>query len=148
MPEDATPSSLRLPPKQELAAQLIADGVSQTRAAAHPDIDVTKQTMNRWCHDEDFRARVDELRTDLDLQAREILEGGQKNAAQTVVDVAKGAVLGDPKVLTARLKAALYILDFLKVKKLPPKNKENPAGSRRDVNKLNDDEVDDLMGRE
>jgi hypothetical protein len=140
--------SVRLQPKQELAAHLIADGVSQTKAAAHPDIGVTKQTMNRWCHDDGFQARVEELRTDLDHQAREILEGGQKKAAQTIVDAACGLLDEDPKVLNARLKAALYILDFLKVKKMPDR-KDSPAGQRRDdVRKLNDDEVDDLLGRE
>jgi hypothetical protein len=132
----------------ELAARLISDGVSQTKAAGHPDIGVTKQTMNRWCHDEVFQARVEELRTDLDHQAREILEGGQKKAAQTIVDAACGKLDEDPKVLNARLKAALYILDFLKVKKLPD-SKESPAGRRKGaVEKLNEDEVDELMGRE
>ena len=141
---ETRPPSVRLNPKMETAARLIADGVSQTKAAGHPDIAVTKQTMNRWCKDDAFRDRVDELRTDLDHQAREILEGGQRNAAQTVVDAAGGKLDEDPKVLNARLKAALYILDFLKVKKLP---------KRRDrieipVDELTEEEVDDLLDRE
>ena len=139
--------SLRLQPRQELAAQLIADGVSQTKAAQHPDVAVTKQTMNRWCHEGQFQERVEQLRTDLDRQAREILEGGQKHAAQVVVDAVRGQLHDDPKVLATRIKAALYILDFLKVKKLPPK-KDGPEGSRRDINKMTDDEVSDLLGAE
>ena len=136
--------SIRLNPKMEMAARLIADGVLQTKAAAHPDIRVTKQTMNRWCHDDTFRDRVEQLRTDLDHQAREILEGGQKKAAQTIVDAACGNLDEDPKVLNARLKAALYILDFLKVKKLPKRKDriEEP------IDELCEDEVDDLLGRE
>ncbi len=147
MDEEPRAPSVRLNPKMELAAILISDGVSQTKAASHPDIKVTKQTMNRWCHDPDFQDRVEELRTDLDRQAREIIEGGQKRAAQTVVDAAGGKLDEDPKVLNARLKAALYILDFLRVKKMPER-KDSPAGPRRDVDKLNSDEVDDLMGRD
>ncbi len=53
----------KLEPKKERAANLIAAGVSQVSAANHPDINVTKQTMNRWCHEEAFQTRVEELRT-------------------------------------------------------------------------------------
>ena len=45
----------KLVPKMERAAQLIAAGVSQISVSAHPDVDVSKQTMNRWCHEEAFQ---------------------------------------------------------------------------------------------
>ena len=144
MAEAQMTPSLQLNPKMEMAARLISDGVSQTKAAKHPEIAVTKQTMNRWCHDEVFQDRVEQLRTDLDHQAREILEGGQKKAAQTIVDAACGNLDEDPKVLNARLKAALYILDFLKVKQLP-KRKDR---IEQPIDELSEDEVNDLLDRE
>ncbi|KKM19289.1 hypothetical protein LCGC14_1657170 [marine sediment metagenome] len=143
MSETKAPS-IRLPPKMEMAARLLADGVTQTKAAGHPDIRVTKQTMTRWCKRDDLRDRIEQLRTDLDHQAREILEGGQMKAAQTIVDAACGSLDEDPKVLNARLKAALYILDFLKVKKLP-KRKDR---IEQPIDELTEDEVDDLLSRE
>ena len=136
--------SLRFSPKQKLAAQLLADGVSQSKASQHSEIKVTKQTLNRWAHDPDFQDLVEELRTDLSQQAIEILEKGQRQAAKTVVDAAIGRLDGDAKVLGTRLKAALYILDFLKVKKLPSR-KSDPSTPQRDVDKLTNDEVDELM---
>ncbi len=141
MAEDRLPS-LRLEPKKELAAQLIADGVSQTKAAAHDDIHVTKQTMNRWCHDEEFMSRVDELRTDLDNQAREVLQSGQRHAAQVIVDTMRGTD-DEPKIQKLKFDAAKYLLDLLKVKKTPG-GKDNPAGPRRDVDKLTDDDLDEI----
>ena len=143
--EDEKLPSLRLEPNRELAAQLIADGVSQTDAARHPDVHVTKQTMNRWCrHDEDFQARVDALRVDLDDQAREVLESGRRHAAQVVVDTMKNTP-ADLKEAKLKFDAAKYLLDLLKVKGSPGR-RANPAGRVRPVDKLTDDEVEELGG--
>ena len=127
--------SLRLPPKKELACRLIAEGATQTHAAAHPQVNVTKQTLTKWAKDPNFRSRIEELRTDLELQAQEIIKGGIVDAAEAVVRIAAGNVKvkviengeelevdADSRVLGARLKAALWILESVQQKKLPKLN--------------------------
>lgn len=109
----------KLEPKKERAANLIAAGVSQVSTANHPDIGVTKQTMNRWAHEEAFQTRVEELRTDEGRAAQEILEGGQQKAAKVVVDTIIGNIDPDSKTAKLRFDAAKFVLDLLKVKKLP-----------------------------
>lgn len=140
--------SLRLPPKKELACRLIAEGATQTKAAAHPQVNVTKQTLTKWAKDPDFRARIEGLRTDLELQAQEIIKGGIVDAAEAVVRIAAGNVKvkiiengqeaevdADSRVLGARLKAALWILESVKRKKLPePRSSgERSAAAQADM---------------
>lgn len=134
--------SEKLVPKQEKAAQLIAAGVSQISAASHRDVQVTKQTMNRWCHDEAFQNRVEELRTDEGLATQDILEGGQKKAAQVVVDTVQGNIDPEPKVAKLRFDAAKYVLDMLKIKKLPQATKPTRASRRRE---LTEAEIAEMM---
>ena len=131
----------KLEPKKERAANLIAAGVSQVSAANHPDIDVTKQTMNRWCHEEAFQARIEELRTDEGKAAQEILEGGQQKAAKVVIDTVVGNIDPDSKTAKLRFDAAKFVLDLLKVKKLP--DQKPGRGTRHRT--LSESEMKDML---
>lgn len=141
--------SLRLPPKKERAAGLIADGVSQRKTAQI--VQSTPQTLNTWCKEEDFKRRVEELRTDISKQLDEILNGGAKRAAQTVVDLAAGNLqYEDAKELNSRLRAALFILDRFKSPKLnkstvPGKRAERDATTEGEL--MDDDEARELLKR-
>lgn len=132
----------KLAPKQERAAQLIAAGVSQISAASHPDVDCSKQTMNRWCHEEEFQARVDELVSEAGVATKDILEGGQKKAAKVIVDTVNGNIDPEPKVAKLRFDAAKYILDMFKVKKMPAETTPSRQSKRRN---LTDAEMDEMM---
>lgn len=133
----------KLVPKMERAAQLIAAGVSQISVSAHPDVDVSKQTMNRWCHEEEFQARVDELVSEAGVATKDILEGGQKRAAKVIVDTVNGNMDPDPKMAKLRFDASKYILDMFKVKKLPTDMKPSRQSSRRN---LSEAEQNELLG--
>ena len=132
----------KLAPKQERAAQLIAAGVSQISASNHPDVDVSKQTMNRWCHEESFQERVDVLVSEAGQDTKDILEGGQKKAAKVIVDTIDGNMDPEPKIAKLRFDAAKYVLDMLKVKKLPAATKPSRQANRRN---LTDAEMDEMM---
>ena len=141
--------SLRLPPKKEKAAGLIADGVSQRKTAQV--VLSTPQTINTWCKEEDFKRRVDELRTDISKQLDEILNGGARRAAQTVVDLAAGSLqYEDAKELNSRLRAALFILGRFKSPKLnksttPGRRSERDATTEGDL--MDAEEVQELLDR-
>lgn len=126
--DENPPRRVQLPLKQEKAAQLIASGISQTAAAAHPDISISKQSMNRWCKEETFQLRVMELTaSDTGRTVAEIIAGGQEEAAKVILNTVKGVVDPDPKVAKMRFDAAKYVLDMLKVKKMPEETKTNRA---------------------
>jgi len=131
----------KLEPKKERAAQLIAAGVSQVSTANHSDIGVTKQTMNRWCHEPEFQARIEELRTDTGKATQEILEGGQRLAAKVIVDTVQGHIDPEPKIAKLRFDAAKYVLDLLKVKKLP--DQKPGRGTRHRV--LSESEMEEML---
>ncbi|KKL54663.1 hypothetical protein LCGC14_2263180 [marine sediment metagenome] len=132
----------KLAPKQERAAQLIAAGISQISTANHPDVDVSKQTMNRWCHEESFQERVDVLVSEAGQDTKDILEGGQKKAAKVIVDTIDGNMDPESKIAKLRFDAAKYVLDMLKVKKLPAATKPSRQANRRN---LTDAEMDEMM---
>ncbi len=134
--------SKKLAPKQERAAQLIAAGVSQISASNHPDVDVSKQTMNRWCHEESFQERVDVLVSEAGQDTKDILEGGQKKAAKVIVDTIDGNMDPEPKIAKLRFDAAKYVLDMLKIKKMPAATKPSRQTNRRN---LTDAEMDEMM---
>jgi len=147
--EDSLVESLRLPPKKEKAAGLIADGVSQRKTAQI--CLTTPQTLNAWCKEEDFKKRVEELRTNIALQLDEILNGGAKEAAKTVVNLSSGKLkYNDAKELNPRLRAALFILDRFKSPKL---NKSTVPGRRAEKDAttegllMDDEEVQELLER-
>lgn len=130
-----------LVPKQERAAQLIAAGVSQIATAGHPDVDVSKQTMNRWCHEEAFQERVDVLVSEAGQATQDILEGGQKKAAKVIVDTIDGNIDPEPKIAKLRFDAAKYVLDMLKVKKMPAATKPTRQANRRNLTEAEMDEM-------
>ena len=132
----------KLAPKQERAAQLIAAGISQISTANHPDVDVSKQTMNRWCHEESFQERVDVLVSEAGQDTKDILDGGQKKAAKVIVDTIDGNMDPESKIAKLRFDAAKYVLDMLKVKKLPAATKPSRQANRRN---LTDAEMDEMM---
>jgi hypothetical protein len=133
-----------LSPKKERAAWLIAHGSTQAAASRDPRVDVTVQTMSHWGKDPDFQRRVELLRTDTSLSAEQILEQGVEDAAQTIVDIASGALVYEDKTeLNARLKAALFIVGRYEKGKLPEK------GPEKDMPPIPTDpkEVDELLQR-
>ncbi len=132
----------KLAPKQERAAQLIAAGISQISTSNHPDVDVSKQTMNRWCHEESFQERVDVLVSEAGQDTKDILEGGQKKAAKVIVDTIDGNIDPEPKIAKLRFDAAKYVLDMLKIKKMPSVTKPTRQTNRRN---LTSSEVDEML---
>ena len=107
---DTVVPSLRLPPHKERAAQLLADGLTQRQVAER--IGRHEVTLSRWKDDPNFVRRVEQLRTDLQRQADEVILDGVADAAKFVADVARGEVTtDDPRQLGARLRAALWILE-------------------------------------
>jgi orotate phosphoribosyltransferase-like protein len=93
--------STRLPPKREKAAQLIARGETQAETARQ--LNVTKQTMGFWVREEEFIRRINELRTDVTVQTEEIFTDNLADAAQVIVDVMRGNVNEDSKIIASRL---------------------------------------------
>ncbi len=132
----------KLAPKQERAAQLIAAGISQISTSNHPDVDVSKQTLNRWCHEESFQERVDVLVSEAGQDTKDILEGGQKKAAKVIVDTIDGNMDPEPKIAKLRFDAAKYVLDMLKVKKMPAATKPSWQTNRRN---LTESEMDEML---
>ncbi|KKK95506.1 hypothetical protein LCGC14_2672100, partial [marine sediment metagenome] len=119
----------------------------------------TKQTVSKWCKDEDFQKRVDELRADFSQQADEILQQGVVDAAQTVVDVASGKlthtitvegeemeVPADLATLNPRLKAALWLLDKHQKGKLPkPKRTKESEDAAAEAEFTSDEEAKEML---
>ncbi len=132
----------KLAPKQERAAQLIAAGISQISTSNHPDVDVSKQTMNRWCHEESFQERVDVLVSEAGQDTKDILEGGQKKAAKVIVDTINGIIDPEPKIAKLRFDASKYVLDMLKIKKMPTATKPSRQTNRRN---LTESEMDEML---
>ena len=109
--------SIRFAPKKELAARLIADG--RTQAATYRDerINVTKQTMSNWNQEEEFIARVAELKIDVVANVQEILIKSAPEAAEALVGLVtrngdyKKMDVDDIKMATLKLKGSLWILE-------------------------------------
>ena len=150
--------SLRLSPVKEKAAFIIANGGTQTLAA--DKCNKTKQTISKWCKDEGFQKRIDELRADFSQQADEILQQGVVDAAQTIVDVASGNltkifidgdgiemdVPADVATINPRLKAALWLLDKHQKGKLPKPNRTNESEeAAAEAEFTSDEEADEML---
>jgi len=108
--------TIRFSPKKELAARLIAGG--RTQAATYRDerIDVTKQTMSNWNQEEEFIARVAELKIDVVSNVQEILIKSAPEAAEALVDLVTSSGfdkmgIDDIKMATLKLKGSLWILE-------------------------------------
>ena len=90
MQEDEDLPSMRLSPKRERAATLIAKGKGKAETGRDPKVGVSKATMQRWGDDPIFQRRVKELRTSIDLQATEILQQALTDAAMVISKILSG----------------------------------------------------------
>lgn len=136
-----------LPGKREDAAKLMAQSKSQAEAARV--VGVAKQTVNAWAKEEDFQRRINELRSDPLETADEMLIADAMQAVETVKQVMRGE-LEDPRLATTMLKAALYVLDLAKRKKLPvitASDGPTSQGAREKMEGLTDDEIDALLAK-
>ena len=103
-------TQLKLTPRQERAARLLADGWRQSDVAR--ELGFVKQTLTRWLKRPLFKRRIEELRVDSTRQVEDLLTLAAPEAAQLVVDIAAGrGKLEDSRLVQAQLKAALYVLD-------------------------------------
>ena len=97
----------KLDPRKEKAALLIAEGWKQVDVAR--EMGVYPQTVSRWMKEEDFTARIDELRVDLISQAVTLLRESVVENTEIVLKIAKQG--GEPGVVSSQLKAALWAID-------------------------------------
>ena len=97
----------RLDPRKEKAALLTAEGWKQVDVAR--EMGVYPQTVSRWMKEEDFTARIDELRVDLTSQAVTLLRESVVENTEIVLKIAKQG--GEPGVVSSQLKAALWAID-------------------------------------
>ncbi len=108
---------MKLSPRKELAARLIAAGHTQVDVYRDTRIAVTKQTMSAWCHEPDFISRVEELKIDIVANVQEILIKSAPEAAETLIGLVttngNGEKMGneDSKIAALKLKGSLWILD-------------------------------------
>ncbi len=151
--------SLRLSPRKERAASIIANGGTQTEAAEK--IGLSKQSMTAWCKDEKFQNRIEELRTDHLSQGDELLEHSVPAAAAFLAALAAGRVsalkcekcdtnLGvqDSKELSLRQKTSTWILDRYKKGKIPPaKEGMGEQETAQEAEGMDEDELDELATR-
>ena len=78
---------MKLSPRKELAARLIAAGHTQVDVYKDTRVNATKQTMSAWCHESDFIKRVDELKVDVVVNVKEILMKSADDAAETLISL-------------------------------------------------------------
>ena len=108
---------MKLSPRKELAARLIAAGHTQVDVYKDTRVNVTKQTMSAWCHESDFIKRVDELKVDVVANVQEILIKSAPDAAETLISLVtkSGDITNigseDAKIAALKLKGSLWILD-------------------------------------
>ena len=103
---------MKLSPKKELAARLIAQGYTQAETYRDPRVAVTKQTMSNWNHEPDFKKRIQDLQTDTVTQVQEILMRSAPDAAEALVSVVRGKNGEDDTKMTAlKLKGSLWVLE-------------------------------------
>jgi len=140
---DTRAPSVRLKPKMEIAAQLLASGSTQADASRDPRVKVTTSTMNIWCKKPEFRARIEQLRCDEIQQAQDKLAESVPDAVDAVIRIATQG--GTPGVVASQFRAAKYILDMaLKPPKMPdPKPGDMPGP---DGEGMTDAEADELLG--
>ena len=131
-------SSLRLPPLREKAAKMMAEGFKQIEIAEK--LQRNRMTIQQWMKDPNFQSRVDELRSDVMAQSKDILSDAANDAATVIVQIAtKG---GTPGVVASKLAAAKYILDSIKQQKMP-----SPDKMKNIKESLSDEEVQELVNR-
>jgi hypothetical protein len=150
---------MRLSPKKDLAAKLIAQGYTQAEVARDERIGVTKQTMNNWHSDEGFQERVNDYRTDPIKQVQEIFSRSVGEAAEAIVETAIGrptvdtvnadgesiTVPVDHRLISSKLKAALFIVEQVTGKKAIPTSTVKPKEELDEVSFVSDDEMDEAL---
>lgn len=135
--------SLRLKPKREKAAIMIADGMTQAEAAR--ECGVTPKTMSMWVRSPVMKERIEQLRTDITKQAMERLEQETLNATEVIIEIAKSG--GTPGVVSSQLKAALWIAER-RIKGPPTTSQTRVTQEQLGVaDKLTDDEAEELLAR-
>lgn len=135
--------SLRLSPKKEKAALLLADGESQAEAARQ--CRVTPKTMSMWARHPKVQERIVQLRTDMTKQAIELLEESTLEAVKCIIEIAKNG--GTPGVVSSQLKAALWIAER-RIKGPPTNAQVKSAGENAGAaDRLTEDEADELLAR-
>ena len=109
---------MKLSPRKELAARLIAAGHTQVDVYKDTRVSVTKQTMSAWCHEPDFIERVDKLKIDIVDNVQKILIDSAPDAAETLIglvtkngDVEAALNNEDIKMAALKLKGSLWILE-------------------------------------
>ncbi len=151
--------SLRLSPRKERAASIIANGGTQTQAAV--TLNLSKQTLTKYAKDPAFQKRIEELRTDHLSQGDELLEQSVPEAAAFLAALAAGRVsalkcaecdknLGvqDSKELSLRQKTSTWILDRYKKGKIPPTREGLPEQEvAKEAEMMEDDELDEFATR-
>jgi hypothetical protein len=91
--------------KQEQAVSLLAGGASQLETARQ--IGVTRETVNRWCHDYTFSLALNDYSRRINSDATDILRSCIVDAAATLKDL-----LHRRKPDAIRLRAATTILQL------------------------------------
>ena len=109
-------SSIKFSPKKELAARLIAQGRTQADTYRDERIGVTKQTMSNWYQEEEFQARVTELKVNVVVNVQKILIDSAPDAAEALVGLvtsngSEKMSVDDIKIATLKLKGSLWILE-------------------------------------
>jgi hypothetical protein len=140
------PPSLRLPPAQERAALLLAEGESQAGVARI--LHKTPGTLTRWMKKPHFRDRIEELRTDLTKQAVERLQETVVDNTEIILDIAKNG--GTPGVVSSQLRAALWAVERIlkpNVGRSEPDQSKALRSVAAEVERLPDDEVDEYLQR-
>ena len=109
-------SSIKFSPEKELAARLIAQGRTQADTYRDERIGVTKQTMSNWYQEEEFQARITELKVDVVVNVQKILIDSAPDAAEALVGLvtsngSEKMSVDDIKIATLKLKGSLWILE-------------------------------------
>ena len=143
---------MKLSPRKELAARLIAAGHTQVDVYKDTRVNVTKQTMSAWCHESDFIKRVDELKVDVVANVQEILIKSAPDAAETLISLVtkNGDITNmgaeDAKIAALKLKGSLWILDRVLGKdKLKVTEKLQGEDDEDDDTAPDDEEIDSVL---
>lgn len=136
---------INLPPLKERAALLLAN--LHTQAAVARALKVSKQTVNKWVNrDELFRARLKQLTRDIQTEARERIAASVLDAVDTIVHIAQNG--GEPGVVGSQLRAAIYLVDQLKLKRVKGDQvQERHTDVEAEAEAVEADEAAELLAR-
>lgn len=106
-PEPTTESRATLSPKQRLAVELLAGGVTVAETAAHPQIKVNRHTVSEWRALPHFRAALDAAIEDIANEARD----RTKASLGDVVSAWRSILLDDEADNRDRIRAGEALAD-------------------------------------